>query len=199
MFGPDGYLYYGSGDGGDDDSNSSQAGNGQLTTNLLGKILRLDVSGMTGTRRYKIPADNPFAANPLCNVDGTGSANCPEIFAWGFRNPWRWSTSLNCGAAAGPFVAPVAEYEHPTGVAVTGGYVYHGKAIPGLAGRYVFGDYSSGWLWNIPTDTPPTRFLLPADGRDSNTNIASFAQDTDGELYIVDVRTSGIYKLIAGS
>ncbi len=239
MFGPDGYLYYGAGDGGNDDSNSSQAGNGQLTTNLLGKILRLDVSGMTGTRRYKIPADNPFAANALCNMDGTGTADCPEIFAWGFRNPWRWSfdsatgklwlgdvgshtreevdlvvkggnygwrcyegtlvTSLNCGSAAGPFVMPVAEYEHPTGVAVTGGYVYHGKAIPGLAGRYVFGDYSSGWLWNIPTDTPPTKFLTPADGRDSNINIASFAEDTDGELYLVDVRTSGIYKLVAGS
>jgi glucose/arabinose dehydrogenase len=239
LFGPDGYLYLGMGDGGNDDSNSSQAGNGQLTTNLLGKILRIDVSGMTGSRRYKIPADNPFAADALCNLDGTGDADCPEIFAWGFRNPWRWSfdrgsgqlwlgdvgshsreeidlvvkggnygwrckegtldTSLMCGTPSTPLVPPVAEYEHPTGQAVTGGFVYRGSAIPNLAGRYLFADYSSGFIWHIATDTAPTKFVTPADGWDSNLNIASFAQDTDGELYLVDVRNSGIYKLIAGS
>jgi glucose/arabinose dehydrogenase len=239
LFGPDGYLYLGMGDGGNDDSNSSQAGNGQLTNNLLGKILRIDVSGMTGTRRYRIPADNPFAANTLCNIDGTGAADCPEIFAWGFRNPWRWTfdrisgqlwlgdvgshtreevdlvvkggnygwrckegtldTSLMCGTPATPLIAPVAEYEHPTGQAVTGGFVYHGTAIPSLIGRYLFADYSSQHIWHIATDTAPTKFVVPADGWDSGLNIASFAQDIDGELYLVDVRTSGIYKLIAGS
>ena len=239
LFGPDGYLYYGAGDGGNDDSDSSQAGNGQLTNNLLGKILRLDVSGMTGTRRYKIPADNPFAANAMCNVDGTGTTDCPEIFAWGFRNPWRWSfdsatgqlwlgdvgshtreevdlvtkggnygwrcyegtlaTGLNCGTPVTPFTMPVAEYDHTTGVAVTGGFVYHGTAIPDLVGQYVFGDYSSGYIWHIATDLPPTKMLVHADGWWSNLNIASFAQDTNGELYIVDVRTSGLYKIIAGS
>jgi glucose/arabinose dehydrogenase len=239
LFGPDGFLYYGAGDGGNDDSNSAQTGNGQLTNNLLGKILRLDISGTTGTRRYKIPADNPFAANALCNLDGTGTADCPEIFAWGFRNPWRWSfdrssgklwlgdvgshtreevdqvvkggnygwrcmegtldTGLTCGTPSTPLLPPVAEYEHPTGQAVTGGFVYHGTAIPGLVGRYVFGDYSSGYVWHIATDTPPTRMLTTADGWWSNLNIASFAQDTDGELYLVDVRTSGIYKLVPGS
>jgi len=239
LFGPDGFLYFGAGDGGNDDSNSSQAGNGQLTTNLLGKILRLDVSGSTGARRYKIPADNPFAANPLCGVDGTGATDCPEIFAWGFRNPWRWSfdrvngqlwlgdvgshtreevdlvvkggnygwrckegtldTSLMCGTPSTPLLPPVAEYEHPTGLAVTGGFVYHGTAIPGLVGRYVFGDYSSGYIWHIGTDTPPTRLLTLDDGWYSHLNIASFAEDTNGELYLVDVRTSGIYKLVPGS
>ena len=54
-------------------------------------------------------------------------------------------------------------------------------------------------IWHIPTDTAPTKFVTPADGWDSNLNIASFAQDTDGELFLVDVRTSGIYKLIAGN
>jgi glucose/arabinose dehydrogenase len=239
LFGPDGYLYLGMGDGGNDDSNSAQAGNGQLTNNLLGKILRIDISGMTGSRRYKIPADNPFAAHALCNPDGTGSADCPEIFAWGFRNPWRWTfvrgsgqlwlgdvgshtreeidlvvkggnygwrckegtldTSLMCGTPATPLIPPVAEYEHPTGQAVTGGYVYRGSAIPNLTGQYLFADYSSGFIWHIAPDTPPTKFVTAADGWDSNLNIASFAQDTDGELFLVDVRTSGIYKLVAGS
>jgi hypothetical protein len=55
-----------------------------------------------GSRRYKIPADNPFAANALCNLDGTGSADCPKSFAWGFRNPWRWTfdrAAASCGWA----------------------------------------------------------------------------------------------------
>ena len=238
LFGPDGLLYLGMGDGGNDDSATGVVGNGQLTNNLLGKILRLDVSGSTGTRRYRIPADNPFAANPLCNVDGTGAADCPEIFAWGFRNPWRWTfdrvngqlwlgdvgshtreevdlvvrggnygwrckegtldTSLMCGTPTTPLIPPVAEYEHPVGQAVTGGFVYHGTAIPALVGQYVFADYSSEFIWHIPTSTAPTLRVTAADGWDSNLNIASFAEDADGELYAVDVRTSGIYKLVQG-
>jgi glucose/arabinose dehydrogenase len=236
LFGPDGMLYFGAGDGGNDDSNSAQAGNGQLTTNLLGKILRIDVDGDTNGRHFRIPADNPFATNPMCNLDGTGAQDCPEIFAWGFRNPWRWSfdrvggqlwlgdvgshsreevdkvvkggnygwrckegtadTSLTCGTPTSPLLPPVAEYVHPTGLAVTGGFVYHGTAIPNLVGQYVFADYSSGYVWHIATDTAPTRLMTPADAWDSDTNPASFAQDNDGELFLVDVRTSGIWKIV---
>jgi glucose/arabinose dehydrogenase len=238
LFGPDGFLYLGLGDGGNDDSATGVVGNGQLTNNLLGKILRIDVSGSTGARPYKIPASNPFAANALCNMDGTGAADCPEIFAWGFRNPWRWSfdsqggqlwlgdvgshsreevdrvnlggnygwrckegtldTSLTCGTPTTPLIAPIAEYDHTIGQAVTGGFVYHGAAIPALAGQYVFADYSSGFIWHIATDTQATRTMTAADGWDSNLNIASFAQDTDGELYVVDVRTAALYKIIQG-
>ena len=86
----------------------------------------------------------------------------------------------------------MAEYEHPIGQAVTGGFVYHGTAIPALVGRYVFADYSSELIWNIPTDTAPTLPLSYADGWDSDVNLASFAQDNDGELFIVDVRDSGL-------
>ena len=73
-FGPDGYLYIGEGDGG---SQGDPNGNGQNTNVLLAKILRLDVSG----DGYTIPADNPFAAG-----GGRG-----EVYAYGFRNPWRIS------------------------------------------------------------------------------------------------------------
>ncbi|MEO1595582.1 MAG: PQQ-dependent sugar dehydrogenase [Pseudomonadota bacterium] len=84
-FGPDGYLYIGLGDGG---SGNDPLARAQDNTRLLGAMLRIDVIG-TGAD-YNIPADNPFAANPKCGVAGNAD-NCPEIFAWGFRNPWRWS------------------------------------------------------------------------------------------------------------
>jgi len=76
-FGPDGYLYLGLGDGGPSDQ-------AQDVTNLFGSMLRIDVDG---TDPYGIPADNPFA-------DGGGR---PEIYAWGLRNPWRWSFDKDSG------------------------------------------------------------------------------------------------------
>jgi uncharacterized repeat protein (TIGR03806 family) len=85
-FGPDGYLYAGFGDGGGSGDPDSRA---QETGNLLGTMLRLDVAGGTP---YAIPPDNPFAGNARCpaNPDIVIDA-CPEIFAWGLRNPWRFS------------------------------------------------------------------------------------------------------------
>jgi glucose/arabinose dehydrogenase len=74
-FGPDGYLYVALGDGG---SAGDPEGNGQDLSTLLGSILRLDVSG----DGYSVPADNPFAA--------TAGAR-PEIYAYGLRNPWRFT------------------------------------------------------------------------------------------------------------
>ena len=84
-FGPDGYLYIGLGDGGSGNDPNRRA---QDTTNLLGAMLRIDVQG-TGAD-YTIPPDNLFAGQAKCGP-GVNSNNCPEIFAWGLRNPWRWS------------------------------------------------------------------------------------------------------------
>ena len=196
-FGPDGYLYMSVGDG-----NSFRNDNGQKLTTLLGKILRIDVNGTTGSALYRIPPDNPFASSTtLCNVDGSGPQNCPEIYAWGFRNPWswsfdretgdlwvgdvgesaieevnrvrrggnygwrcfegtvdvssRWATGATC-AAKKDLLPPIAQYSHTLGSAVMGGYVYRGKAIPSLRGRYLFADFSAGRIWDIPNDTQPT-------------------------------------------
>jgi glucose/arabinose dehydrogenase len=77
--GPDGYLYIGPGDGG---SGGDPDGNGQNPHTLLGKILRIDPTGTTGTKPYAIPPDNPFA-------DGKDGA--PEVWMFGLRNPWRFS------------------------------------------------------------------------------------------------------------
>lgn len=89
-FGSDRYLYIGFGDGGSGGDPHGTIGNGQNLQTVLGKILRIDIDGTTGAARYGIPPGNPFAGNPLCDT-GTGTQNCPEIYAYGFRNPWRWS------------------------------------------------------------------------------------------------------------
>jgi uncharacterized repeat protein (TIGR03806 family) len=89
-FGPDGFLYIGIGDGGGANDAHGAIGNGQLLTTLLGKMLRIDVANSSMATRYTIPPTNPYAANPVC-TGGTGAASCPEIYAFGFRNPWRWS------------------------------------------------------------------------------------------------------------
>jgi len=227
-FGPDGFLYVGVGDGGgaNDGGASNQhgpIGNGQSLTTLLGKMLRIDVEGTTGAFLYRIPPTNRFAGNALCGTNGTGLQSCPEIFAVGFRNPWRWSfdrmtgqlwvadvgqnaleevdrvtlggnygwrcfegtnnTGLACGSPANPS-PPVVEYGRDVGQSTTGGYVYRGTAIASLVGRYVFGDFITGRIFNIAESTQPT--LTLTDGLESGLSISSFGEDNDGELYIVD-------------
>jgi uncharacterized repeat protein (TIGR03806 family) len=91
-FGPDGFLYIGFGDGGGSGDPNSTA---QDTTDLLGAFLRIDVDGAAP---YSIPSDNPFAGGPLCGpAHGTSGGDCPEIFASGLRNPWRWSFDTATG------------------------------------------------------------------------------------------------------
>jgi uncharacterized repeat protein (TIGR03806 family) len=237
IFGPDGFLYIGMGDG------SFYANdNAQDLTRLLGKMIRIDIRGTTGTALYRIPADNPFAASTtLCGVNGTGPQNCPEIYAWGFRNPWGWSFDRQTGdlwagdvgetaieevnrverggnygwrcfegtqdisaqwpsgaacATRSNLIPPIAEYPHELGHAVTGGYVYRGTAIPGLVGRYVFGDFTSGRIWDIPNDTRPTMTMTTA--LETGFNISTFAEDQDGELYFVHMY-GGLYRITGAS
>jgi glucose/arabinose dehydrogenase len=83
-FGPDGYLYIGLGDGG---SGGDPHGNGQSLSALLGKMLRIDPRA-SGGRPYQIPPDNPF-------LDRSGAS--PEIWAYGLRNPWRYSFDRETG------------------------------------------------------------------------------------------------------
>jgi uncharacterized repeat protein (TIGR03806 family) len=87
-FGPDGFLYIGFGDGG---SGGDPDGHAQDTTDLLGDLLRLDVDGGAPYAIPGGPSGNPFRGNAFCPADHSGTQNCPEIYAWGFRNPWRWS------------------------------------------------------------------------------------------------------------
>ena len=90
-FGPDGYLYIGLGDGG---GSNDQFQNGQDSTTLLGSLLRIDVDGGTP---YAIPPDNPFVGDPDAR---------PEIWAYGLRNPWRYSFDRSTGDL---FIADVGQ------------------------------------------------------------------------------------------
>jgi glucose/arabinose dehydrogenase len=225
-FGPDGFLYIGFGDGGGKDDEWGEIGNGQDLTTLLGKMLRIDVDGVTSASvPYRIPQDNPHAANAPCNA-GTGAQECPEIFAYGFRNPWRWSFdrgtgtlwvgdvgesareevnrvtlggnygwrclegtlahNADCGSNAGVALPPVAEYTHEFGSSVTGGYVYRGEQMGPMKGRYIFGDFINGRVWHIARDREPTRAMTVDAASETGRAIASFAEDAEGELFIVD-------------
>jgi glucose/arabinose dehydrogenase len=92
-FGPDGLLYFGLGDGG---GGGDPFGHGQSTATLLGKMMRIDVNSTDPGLQYHVPSDNPFVAG----------GGLPEIFAFGFRNPWRFSFDRGTGRL---FVADVGQ------------------------------------------------------------------------------------------
>lgn len=217
IFGPDGYLYLGLGDGG---SQGDPNGNGQNKDVLLAKILRIDVDRGDP---YAIPNDNPF-------VNGGGR---PEVWAYGLRNPWRFSfdratgdlyiadvgqdtwEEINVAAPNAPglnygwkfyeglhpyagqppagisITMPVAEYSHAEGgCAVTGGYVYRG-AMPEWQGIYLYGDFCSGKVWGLIRSQGGWQSQILFE---TGFNITSFGQDPSGEIYLAD-RGGAIYRL----
>jgi glucose/arabinose dehydrogenase len=217
-------LFAGLGDGGGGFDNHGTIGNAQNRGTLLGKILRIRVTPTPVTpASYSIPVDNPFAGNTLCrNDDPSRTAPCPEIFALGFRNPFRWSfdrntgqlwvgdvgertveevdrvnlggnygwrcfegtvaTNLPCGDL-GPRLPPVAQYGRSVGITVIGGYVYRGSRLPGLRGRYIFGDFGTGAIFNIDANAQGP--LTITAGISSGLSISSFGEGVDGEVYVV--------------
>lgn len=206
VFGPDGLLYIGTGDGGDQ---GDPQNNGQNPDTLLGKMLRLDV-------------DTP-------NAD-------PEIWAVGLRNPWRFSFDratgdlfigdvgqdeweeidyapaplaggLNFGwnllEGAHPYASstgdstgltmPIAEYSHSQGgCSVTGGHIYRGTSLPELQGVYFFGDYCSGIIWSLIRNDSGA--WEQSEFMNTDFSISSFGEDVAGELYMVD-HGGGVYRL----
>ncbi len=220
LFGPDGYLYIGLGDGG---SGGDPQGHGQDPRTLLGTILRVDVRHSS---TYVVPSDNPFVGQ---------SDRRPEIWAYGLRNPWRFSfdrltgdlyiadvgqnaweevsfqpasskggenygwkvyegSALFQGPPRAGLTPPISEYGRQEGCSVTGGYVYRGRQLPALVGNYLFGDFCTGFVWALTpqSDGSWARTLL----FDSNAQITSFGEDADGEVYIVD-RQGTIYRVTA--
>lgn len=214
LFGPDGFLYLGLGDGG---SGGDPQGRGQNLTDLLGSILRLDVRT---TNPYTIPADNPF----------TGSTTArPEIWSYGLRNPWRFSFDRATGdlyigdvgqsqweevdvspAAEGAgkginfgwnvmegrhcygsttcdqtgLTLPALEYSHDGGCSVTGGSVYRGAAIPALQGAYFYADYCGGWVRSFRYQDGKATESLNWPTLAPGGGVTSFGEDAAGELYV---------------
>lgn len=223
VFGPDGMLYIGMGDGG---SGGDPEGNGQDPSTLLGALLRIDVDG---GEPYAVPPDNPF-------VDVTSAR--PEIWAIGLRNPWRFSFDVESdrlyiadvgqnrreeinarpasegglnygwnitegslcfepqsGCDTAGLVSPVLDYpNNATQCSVTGGHVYRGEALPGLRGHYFHGDFCRGTVRSFRL----TNGGEVVDERDWDLgtlgSITSFGEDSDGELYVV-VHEGMIYRL----
>jgi glucose/arabinose dehydrogenase len=223
VFGPDGMLYVGLGDGG---SGGDPHGNGQALGSLLGKMLRLDVARKDPGREYAVPPDNPFV--------GKKDAR-PEIFAYGLRNPWRYSFDPKGRLVAGDvgqdaweeislvergknlgwnpregahcfspkndcrtagLVDPLFDYDRSLGLSVTGGYVYTGKRIPTLAGRFVFGDFGTGRLWALELSDSVKRAKTTYLGRFALA-FSTFGRDADGEIYAADFGPGGIHRLVA--
>lgn len=219
-FGPDGYLYISSGDGGRE---GDPLNTGQNTNSLLGKILRIDVNN---GQPYSIPPSNPFV-----NVAGYA----PEIWAYGLRNPWRmsfdrtkgslwigdvgqdsweevdlqrasspggenygWSCTeghhpyknTNCPPAA-TITAPIAEYPHDGfDCTVIGGFVYRGVQFPNMIGKYIYLDYCSGRIRTIFPQGGQWKNELV--GQEDIFSYTAFGEDVNGELYVANLEEGAI-------
>lgn len=221
-FGPEGDLYIGVGDGGSEDDPDN---NGQDTDTLLGKILRIDPSSGGG---YTIPLTNPFAGRP---------GKRAEIWAYGLRNPWRFSFDRLTGAliigdvgqnlqeevdyapagtgaganygwsiwegdrrnkpgTAPHAVFPVLVARHSEGYcAIIGGYVVRDHSLPGLYGRYLFGDYCRPRIESVKLSRGRATGLR-ATGLEV-TETSSFGEDASGHIYIASL-AGPVYRIASG-
>ena len=220
-FGADGYLYIGMGDGGSQNDPENRA---QDLSDLLGKILRIDIDG---AQPYGIPADNPFV--------GDDSAR-NEIWSLGWRNPWRFSfdrstnemyiadvgqnqveeISLNPAGVGGlnygwrifegnecylddcstaNLQPAIAQYGHVDGhCSITGGYMHRGTENPELNGNYFFADYCSSQMWRLFPDGNGGYDMALLSR--PGFFISSFGEDVNGEVYLANQVGGEIYKLV---
>jgi glucose/arabinose dehydrogenase len=228
VFGPDGLLYVGTGDGGGANDQHGPRGNAQDLASPLGKILRIDPRARNG-RPFTAPSSNPFA--------GRAGAR-PEIYAYGLRNPWRFSfdrvtddlvigdvgqdlveeidfvrKGRGRGANFGwrPFegrrrnfdepapgaVAPVLTKTHADGwCSITGGYVVRDRAVPGLYGRYVYGDFCKGQLRSARLSAGHARADRAIPGVLTVAGLDSFGEDARGRVYVVS-QAGPVYRFAA--
>ncbi|MDA1179157.1 MAG: PQQ-dependent sugar dehydrogenase, partial [Planctomycetota bacterium] len=213
-FGPDGFLYISSGDGGAPNPPDPRNA-GQDLTRLLSKILRIDVDHPTDGLAYRVPEDNPFVG--VSNVR-------PETWAYGLRNPWRMSFDRATGdlwvgdvgwqlwemvyriekggnygwsvmegpqparpeleRGPTPILPPIISHPHSEAASVTGGFVYHGQKFPELRGAYIYGDFQSGKVWALRYDGKQVTFHQEI--AQTPIGIVAFAEAPDGELLLLD-------------
>jgi len=227
LFGPDGMLYVGTGDGGGGGDEHGRRGNAQNLGSLLGKILRIDPQA-SGGRAYGIPSSNPFSGRQ-------GARG--EIYAYGLRNPWRFSFDRSTGdlsigdvgqneveeidfvrrgrgrganfgwrpfegrarfapgESAPGHVRPVIQRTHGEGwCSITGGVVVRDRALPGLRGRYLFGDFCKPGIVSARLSAGRARDVRGTGLR--VPSLSSFGEDASGRVYAVS--TGGpVYRLVA--
>jgi glucose/arabinose dehydrogenase len=218
VFGPDGDLYIGFGDGG---NHGKTKGSSQDLSTLFGKIIRIDVDHGAP---YQIPQDNPFL----------GTKARGEIWAYGFRMPWRISFDrqtgqLFCGdvgegtyeevdlvkeggnygwdareadhpydtaldVQGADFIGPIAEYKHTEGVCVIGGYVYRGSSWPALDGKYIYADFTAKLFYLSPEHGQWESHVCRLDSTRSAPmphHINSFGEGEDGTIYLIGQNKTG--------
>jgi len=222
-FGPDGYLYIGTGDGG---SGGDPQDNAQNPQEILGKMLRIDVDSGDP---YGIPADNPFVA---------AEDTLDEIWSIGMRNPWRYTFDdengdfwiadvgqnaweevnlepgdseggLNYGwrcyeatfeyntdGCSGDYFFPIAEYSHngDNFCSITGGIVYRGLQYPRLEGHYFFTDYCAGDILSL-VEVEEDVFEEHTLLETNTFGYVAFATDINKQPYIVDIN-GNILKIV---
>jgi putative heme-binding domain-containing protein len=223
-FGPDGCLYISTGDGGiafpPDGLNS-----GQDVTNVLSTIMRIDVHHEQDGRPYTIPADNPFVSLPKARgeiwayglrnpwkmsfdrksgdlwVGDVGWELWELVYRVHRGDNFGWSlvegrqpvhTERQRGPT--PIVPPTIEIPHTEGASVTGGFVYRGKKFPELDGAYIFGDWETRRIWGVTVkgnEIGQRRELV-----EPTVRIVDFAEDHDGELYLLDHDDGTIHTLV---
>ena len=219
-FGPDGLLYIGMGDGG---SGGDPQRNAQNVNTLLGKMLRIDVRGKdtytipsdnpfsVGGGRQEIWAvglRNPWrytfdrltgdlyladvGQNRWEEINFVPASSPPGLnFGWHFREGTH--TFEGNPPPDIEWLDPVYEYGRADGCSVTGGYVYRGSLLPEFYGIYLFGDYCTGSVWGMfraANSQWQVERLFQLQ-----VNISSFGEDAAGELYLLDHRNGGLYRL----
>lgn len=207
IFGPNGYLYIALGDGG---GSGDPQYNGQNSNSLLGSILRIDVDASNGNLNFGIPSDNPFigdsnirdeiyayglrnpwrmsfdtATGNLWTADvGQGQIEEINIITSGANYGWNVFEGTLCflgDCDASGMTPPIFEYTHDNGdLSITGGFVYRGSEISSLEGKYIYGDFISGRIWTLDTNSKNELLF------NSRLNIASFGTDSNQELYVCD-------------
>ena len=220
-FGPDGRLWAGTGDGG---SGGDPWDNARNPKSLLGKMLRIDVGGAgaaTAARGesgagpapveiWGLGLRNPWRfsfdrATGEIWIGDVGQNAWEEIDVADSKRPapvhfgWRTMEGFHCydprqGCDAKGLELPLYEYGHDTGCSVTGGYVYRGKAIPALAGRYLFSDYCTGHLWSLTRDAAGKAQV--ATLLETRRAVSSFGEDEAGELYICDHSGGEVLRIV---
>jgi glucose/arabinose dehydrogenase len=212
VFAPDGKLWLGTGDGG---WANDPFGNGQDRKSHLGKMLRLDVDAdkpqletvMIGARNpWRFDFDRKTGDLYIADV-GQDRYEEVDVIAHdrigGQNLGWKIMEGLHCRSGDScdrrGLTLPVVEYNHKAGCSITGGFVYRGRALPRLDGAYFYADYCTAlirsFVWRDGTVTQQWDWRPVLDPEMRLSGIASFAEDADGELYIVSLEGT-IYQFV---